>query len=239
MSAGEPSSAEPYLLRLHALLGAHELPTDRADALLAFVSKHRANARVSFGLVTPVTHHDSPASVEIPANAESAASMEIMPVAAAEVSPVAVERSFADDLEELTLEDTMFEAKASSKGLLGIEFELVELTPSDNAALAVPAPVASVAAPSANGLGFEVRYGTQSDDEAALAETIAPPVSIRVPTPQPARAIPPTGANHLQSTTAGASTSKPGVQASSHAPRAVPAAEDAQRKIRLPKIRFR
>lgn len=44
MAAGEPSTAEPYLLRLHALLAEHELPTDAADALLARVAAHRTSA---------------------------------------------------------------------------------------------------------------------------------------------------------------------------------------------------
>ena len=52
MSAGQPATAEPYLLRLHALLAEHDLPTDRADALLARVSEHRATARHAFGLPT-------------------------------------------------------------------------------------------------------------------------------------------------------------------------------------------
>jgi len=65
-------------------------------------------------------------------------------------------------------------------------------------------------------------------------------VSIRVPTPQQTRAIPPTGANHLQSTTATASVTKPVAQGPINAPRTVPAEEEArERRIRLPKIRYR
>ena len=70
MSAGQPSIAEPYLLRLHALLAAHDLPTDRADALLAACSAaSRPGARVirdadcrevrepcEFGALEPAVH---------------------------------------------------------------------------------------------------------------------------------------------------------------------------------------
>jgi hypothetical protein len=41
VAAGQLSSAEPLLLRLHALLAVHELPTTAADALLAHIARHR------------------------------------------------------------------------------------------------------------------------------------------------------------------------------------------------------
>ncbi|MBL0890667.1 MAG: tetratricopeptide repeat protein [Gemmatimonadaceae bacterium] len=42
LAAGHPANAEPMLLRLHALLDAHELSTARADVLLARVAAVRA-----------------------------------------------------------------------------------------------------------------------------------------------------------------------------------------------------
>ena len=43
MAMGQPASAEPYLLRMHALLAAHDLPVHRAEALLARVAQSRIN----------------------------------------------------------------------------------------------------------------------------------------------------------------------------------------------------
>ncbi len=43
LSAGDPSGAEPFLLRLHALLAVHELPTQPADALLSRVAQARSS----------------------------------------------------------------------------------------------------------------------------------------------------------------------------------------------------
>ncbi|MBL0173011.1 MAG: tetratricopeptide repeat protein [Gemmatimonadaceae bacterium] len=47
MVAGQPSTAEPYLIRLHALLAAHELPTDTADVLLRRVAQYREPSRLA------------------------------------------------------------------------------------------------------------------------------------------------------------------------------------------------
>ena len=44
LAAGAPANAEPLLLRLHALLDAHGMSTDRADRLLAMVASVRARA---------------------------------------------------------------------------------------------------------------------------------------------------------------------------------------------------
>ncbi len=44
LAAGAPANAEPLLLRLHALLDAHGLSTDRADRLLAMVAAVRTRA---------------------------------------------------------------------------------------------------------------------------------------------------------------------------------------------------
>jgi tetratricopeptide (TPR) repeat protein len=71
LAAGQPANAEPLLIRLHALLDAHELSTARAEALLTRVANVRA---VQQGIVPtggagapmdePATVHDTPASVD-------------------------------------------------------------------------------------------------------------------------------------------------------------------------------
>ena len=48
MAAGQPSTAEPYLIRLHALLAAHDLTTEAADVLLARVSSYRERESQQF-----------------------------------------------------------------------------------------------------------------------------------------------------------------------------------------------
>jgi hypothetical protein len=45
VAAGQLSSAEPLLLRLHALLAIHDLPTTTADTLLAHIAQHRQAPR--------------------------------------------------------------------------------------------------------------------------------------------------------------------------------------------------
>jgi len=47
LAAGQPANAEPLLIRLHALLDAHELSTSRADALLARVANVRAGQQAA------------------------------------------------------------------------------------------------------------------------------------------------------------------------------------------------
>ena len=46
MAAGQPSTAEPYLIRLHALLAEHGQPTYAADVLLARLMAHRRTTSV-------------------------------------------------------------------------------------------------------------------------------------------------------------------------------------------------
>ena len=54
IAAGAPSTAEPYLLRLHALLAVHDLPTYAADVLLARVSSYRRHSANAIPLMTVV-----------------------------------------------------------------------------------------------------------------------------------------------------------------------------------------
>jgi hypothetical protein len=55
LALGKPSNAEPLLLRLHALLHAHELSTGRADALLARVADARSRRGNTPRAQTPVS----------------------------------------------------------------------------------------------------------------------------------------------------------------------------------------
>ena len=53
MAAAQPANAEPQLLRLHALLSAHGLPTTRADALLSRVAAARSPSAVAVSVALP------------------------------------------------------------------------------------------------------------------------------------------------------------------------------------------
>lgn len=62
LALGSPSNAEPLLLRLHALLHAHELSTGRADKLLAKVAEVREQQRVAPRTRTPAPRLATPTS---------------------------------------------------------------------------------------------------------------------------------------------------------------------------------
>jgi hypothetical protein len=226
MAAGQPSSAEPYLLRLHALLGAHDLPTDRADLLLAGIARYRASARVTFALPAAEAVHS-----------EHGADVVEDDLDVVEQDLDIVE----EDLETITVDDTIFEETSPSTDVLGMDFELVDMTPVNNPALTAPAPVANVASAVVNGLGFEVRYGTQTDEDAlASLESVRPPMSVRVPTPPPAPAIPVSGTHQRPEPAPPAGNTRLPAQTSNNAPRPSPAAEEVtrERRFRLPKLRF-
>ncbi len=55
LAAGQPANAEPLLIRLHALLDAHELSTSRAEELLARVATARAAQPFAESLATATT----------------------------------------------------------------------------------------------------------------------------------------------------------------------------------------
>ena len=66
LASGQPANAEPLLIRLHALLDAHDLSTSRADALLTRVANVRA-AQQAIG-------HTAAASGTVEVSAEASAS---------------------------------------------------------------------------------------------------------------------------------------------------------------------
>lgn len=53
LAAAQPASAEPHLLRMHALLSAHGLPTTRADALLSRVAATRSTPVIAASITMP------------------------------------------------------------------------------------------------------------------------------------------------------------------------------------------
>lgn len=89
LAGGHPANAEPLLLRLHALLDAHELSTVRAEGLLARVAELRARQQV----VLPATEVVAAAVPEaVSESVSEAVSEEVaapsMPEAAASPTPV-------------------------------------------------------------------------------------------------------------------------------------------------------
>ncbi len=69
LAAGDPASAEPILLRLHALLGAHGLSTQRADLLLARVAAVRTRADATEIAAAPAEARRDVADVAVYAHA--------------------------------------------------------------------------------------------------------------------------------------------------------------------------
>ncbi len=94
LAAGHPANAEPMLLRLHALLDAHELSTARADALLARVAAVRARQAQEASLTPPVgLPVEPPASVSVPMPADvSTPTMTPVSAVLAEVTRTVAER---------------------------------------------------------------------------------------------------------------------------------------------------
>lgn len=94
LAAGHPANAEPMLLRLHALLDAHELSTARADALLARVAAVRARQAQEASLTPPVglpVAPPAPVSVPMPTDV-STPSMTPVSAVLAEVTRTVAER---------------------------------------------------------------------------------------------------------------------------------------------------
>ena len=78
MVMSQPASAEPYLLRMHSLLAAHDLPVHRAETLLARVAQSRtdtprvvaAQTDVESSVVTEL-YDDLDAGIELELHAEA------------------------------------------------------------------------------------------------------------------------------------------------------------------------
>lgn len=85
MAMAQPATAEPYLLRMHSLLAAHDLPVDRAEMLLARVAESRTATPRAVEAQVAVTH----ASAVDTAVAHDA--VEDAPFEAMHVAPIAAE----------------------------------------------------------------------------------------------------------------------------------------------------
>lgn len=106
LAAGHPANAEPMLLRLHALLDAHELSTARADVLLARVAAVRARQAQDASLTrTEETPAVTPTAVVPPADVPTPTMTPVSAVLAEVTRTVAereaLEQAQADDVDAL------------------------------------------------------------------------------------------------------------------------------------------
>lgn len=113
LAAGTPANAEPLLLRLHALLGAHGMSTARADRLLGLVASARGAGAVPAAVVEPVELE--PVAVELAAVVEPAV------VKLAAVEPV------MEPVRELPRDDWEYEPLQEAVALTDV---LLRTTPS-------------------------------------------------------------------------------------------------------------
>lgn len=182
MAAGEPSTAEPYLLRLFSLRELHGLDTAVASELLSRVAAARSS-----------TSGASPAVDILIAETVSEA------VEADEAVEAPALSSSLDMIEMLDLESTSANESTdahvdhATDDIFGsASIELVETAvPS---AISEPVIVASASAQPLDArsvLGFTVEYGTPSEPTADehLQRIVAPPTSVRIPTPVAVNAV--------------------------------------------------
>ncbi|MDQ8160198.1 MAG: tetratricopeptide repeat protein [Gemmatimonadota bacterium] len=113
LAAGTPANAEPLLLRLHALLGAHGMSTARADRLLGLVASARGAGVVPAAALEPVELE--PVAVELAAVVEPAV------VELAAVEPV------MEPVRELPRDDWEYEPLQEAVALTDV---LLRTTPS-------------------------------------------------------------------------------------------------------------
>lgn len=160
LTAGEPSTAEPFLIRLHALLAAHDQPTAAADSLLARISRFRNGHAVAAS--APVIA--SSVNARTPMVDEPGDATRLLDIDLAAFAPI--ESSEPEDIFGNTMLD------------------LVELPAVSEDETHAASPPASECPPDI--LGFVVEYGTPDESLAPpLVETAAPvpQPSTRVPTP--------------------------------------------------------
>ncbi len=163
LSAGQPSNAEPLLLRLHALLDVNGLSTAVADTLLARVASLRSGRHA----IVPIDH-DTP---------DGENDDDVMTAPA--VMPLVLDLVENTDLVDVALVDA---DPVDDDILGGVSFDLVDPEPA--AAMETPSePVES--APPYDVLGFAVEYGTPAEPEVPDLGNmiIAAPPSKRIATP--------------------------------------------------------
>lgn len=79
LAAGQPANAEPHLIRLHALLAAHDFPTDRADVLVSRIMSARSHASnsVRAGVLETVLETEAAAEATEEATEEVESEVEV------------------------------------------------------------------------------------------------------------------------------------------------------------------
>jgi tetratricopeptide (TPR) repeat protein len=209
LAAGQPATAEPFLLRLHGLLGAHDLSTDRADTLLAYVFEARVDADVRSQIESAAATPAEPDVVQSAAAPHPDSEWEDQPLRDAVVLTDALLRTTPTGSPVVRPEHathdpwsaTPMEAGESAErapveeGASSVDDDIfgahaLELTDAPAHAaeaiaaseVAAPETHAEPAAP-AGGLGFEVQYGVplESGSHAALSTSSLPPASHPVP----------------------------------------------------------
>ncbi len=205
LTAGEPSTAEPYLIRLHALLALHEQSTDVADRLLARVASYREFDRPPVSVlqftatestVDIVDEVDEQEVFQLAPDAEPAAEVPTRtpsaPVGGGGVDFDLIDHHFTESTDSVTLGDAV-DASTPNDVFGDAAFDLVDLqppTPDDDASRH---KLPSEAASAADVLGFVVVYGTPDDPmRPDLTEmTVESPLrSARVRTPSIALHLP-------------------------------------------------
>ncbi len=94
LAAGSPANAEPLLIRLHALLGAHDMSTTRAERLLARVATARSHQQLHAAAETVVPAAEAPVEEIEMLEAQAAET----PVATVAIETPESQPAFEDDL---------------------------------------------------------------------------------------------------------------------------------------------
>ena len=205
IAAGTPSTAEPYLLRLHALLAVHDLPTYAADVLLARVSSYRRHSANAIPLMTvePVTDFVTEpvvAHAPVALNATAEAALDDQPLFDAVLVTDALLRSTPTSsraiyetpvrivaIAEPTVVpmNTVAEPMLATAPEMSLDLDVVDLPiryRSDDIFgntridLVESTPTTAVTAIANNSLGFTIEYGTPTEPSAQdLADMIVPP----------------------------------------------------------------
>lgn len=141
MAAGQPSTAEPYLLRLHALLDANGMPVDAADALLSRVVSFRFEQQImametltESSVELPMIDvddfgDDEPLADAVATGADDTFDAPVEAVAEERVdvvSPLPVEHAIASEELEVLSFDASQVTPTSSDIFGGVMFDLVE-----------------------------------------------------------------------------------------------------------------
>ncbi len=186
LTAGEPSTAEPYLIRLHALLALHGQSTDVADRLLTRVASYRESDRL------PVSAQQFTATETTVEIVDAALEVDEKDVSDEGVHFDLIDHHVTESTEAATTGDAV--DTSTPNDIFGdAAFDLVDLSPSTPDDDAPRHEVLSEAASPADVLGFVVEYGTPDDPMRPdlIEMTVESPLrSARVRTPSIALHLP-------------------------------------------------